>query len=78
MKIEDATKLLEIANAVLYMRAYADRTSDHWDRDEDSKVGKRLLALAGKLPGYDRQLDDVDVLIEKLVVECDAIIQEVL
>ncbi len=32
---------------------------EHWDNDQDSKVGKYLLALAGRLPGYDGRTDAV-------------------
>jgi hypothetical protein len=38
-------------------------TYDLWDSDQDSKVGKRLRALAGLLPGYDR---DIDTLLDHI------------
>jgi hypothetical protein len=38
-------------------------TYDLWDSDQDSKVGKRLRALVGLLPGYDR---DIDTLLDHI------------
>jgi len=38
--------------------AYADKTWEYWDADEDHKVGKRLRAMAGGLPGYDADVDE--------------------
>ena len=32
---------------------------EYWDRDQDSKVGKYLMALAGNLPGYSALTDGV-------------------
>jgi hypothetical protein len=46
-----------LENALETMRAYADATHCYWDIDEDLKVGKRLLAMAGQLPGYEPQID---------------------
>ena len=33
----------------------ADRCHDHWDADEDSKVGKILAAMAGHLKRYNAE-----------------------
>jgi hypothetical protein len=30
---------------------------EHWDADRDMKVGKLLMAMAGRLPGYRPNLD---------------------
>jgi len=49
----------ELENAIETMRAYADQTWRHWDADEDMKVGKRLRAMSGGLPGYDETIDEV-------------------
>lgn len=35
----------------------AGEIHEHWDADNDSKVGKMLLALAGHLPKYDKRID---------------------
>lgn len=39
--------------------ALATKAHGHWDSDQDMKVGKILLAMAGALPGYDRQADAI-------------------
>lgn len=39
------------------LRNYAAATYDLWDADCDAKVGKRLLAMAGRFPGYDAAID---------------------
>lgn len=41
----------------------ADEMHNHWDNDRDTKVGKYLLALAGKLPGYDKRTDELHAAI---------------
>ena len=38
-------------------------TYEYWDSDQDMKVGKRLRALAGLLPGYDR---DIETLLDHI------------
>jgi hypothetical protein len=43
--------------ALRFIRNYAFVTAKHWDDDNDTKTGKRLLAMAGKLPGYCVELD---------------------
>jgi hypothetical protein len=42
----------EARAAVKLMRDVASEAFEHWDGDRDSKVGKLLLAMAGKLPIY--------------------------
>lgn len=43
--------------AIDLVQEYAGRTHGYWDSGDDHKVGKRLLALAGVLKGYDLELD---------------------
>ena len=44
--------------ALDYIRSYIERTHHHWDNDYDAKVGKRLLALGGRLPKYSPRLTE--------------------
>lgn len=37
----------------------AKTAHEHWDKDQDSKVGKYLIALSGRLIGYDGRTDAV-------------------
>lgn len=46
-----------LANAIRNLQIYARDTCECWDKDKDSKVGKRLKALAGELPGYNAGVD---------------------
>ena len=46
------------------MREYAEQTMVYWDNDQDHKVGKRLMAMAGLLPSYDAKLTDALALLE--------------
>lgn len=41
----------------------AEEMHTHWDNDRDAKVGKYLLALAGRLPGYDKRTDEIHAAI---------------
>jgi hypothetical protein len=43
--------------------ANARETYNHWDADNDHKVGKRLAAMEGSLKGYRNDLDAVHALI---------------
>lgn len=52
-EVDDVTKQRNDARAAIQtLREYASKTHDHWDADEDMKVGKRLLAMGGHL-SYD-------------------------
>ena len=54
----------ELKTALDYLVAYADRTQEYWDQPgNDHKVGKRLSAMAGHLPGYDAGLDSLHALL---------------
>lgn len=37
----------------------------HWDSDEDSKVGKLLLALSGVLPKYRSDIDEIHAFLAR-------------
>ncbi len=50
---------------LLFFRQYADQTHDYWDAGRDSKVGKRLLAMAGMLRSYDAHLAKIQAEIDK-------------
>jgi hypothetical protein len=51
-------EIISLREALAFVRKYADKTHDYWDAGDDSKVGKRLLALAGRLKGYNHDLDE--------------------
>lgn len=57
---------VEALAALDYVVAWAADTREYWDRDADAKVGKRLIALAGGLPGYDAQMDRIHALRQRL------------
>jgi len=50
---------MTLIEALETMIQYARLTSNCWDADMDSKVGKRLMAMSGRLKGYDEHLDSV-------------------
>ena len=37
----------------------AAEAREHWDADRDMKVGKLLIALSGRLPGYRTDIDAI-------------------
>ena len=46
---------------------FAKQTHRHWDADEDMKVGKRVMALAGYMPdNYDPTTTKLHAAIKKL------------
>ena len=49
----------ELLSALEDAVSVAYSAHDHWDKDQDSKVGKYLIALAGWMPGYDGRTDAV-------------------
>lgn len=44
--------------ALQFILLYAEQTFEYWGQDDDVKVGKRVLAMAGRLPGYSPDLDE--------------------
>lgn len=60
-------KLTKALAALTTMRRYASVTHQYWDEDQVYKVGKRILAMAGGLHGYDPSLDAIHALIAEIV-----------
>lgn len=57
---EDLRNLLRQANEALdAVVGWAALTHEYWDANADHKVGKRLNALAGVMPGYAAEIDAV-------------------
>ena len=48
----------ELRKSISDLREYSEATFEYWDKDMDHKVGKRLQAMAGKLKGYDKAVDE--------------------
>jgi len=46
-------------------RRWAAKCHAHWDADEDAKAGKILMALAGMLRGYSKDIDDALTRLEQ-------------
>lgn len=55
----------QLRNALKYLKGYAEETFSYWDADKDMKVGKRLTAMAGRLPGYDPRLTQIHAITKK-------------
>jgi hypothetical protein len=53
----------ELRKAVRFLSDYAHETVKLWDADKDHKVGKRLYAMSGLIPGYCHELDDALALV---------------
>lgn len=45
--------------------AVSDRIAQLWDCDQDTKVGKALMAMAGRLPKYAADIDSIHAAIAK-------------
>lgn len=60
----DAKGMLPI-EALKLMKNAADEAHRFWDSDKDAKVGKLLLSMAGYLPGYRIDMDEVHKLLDK-------------
>jgi len=56
---------INLEQALITLVGYADETSELWDAgNNDAKIGKRLIALSGRLPGYDAGLDKVHEVVK--------------
>lgn len=49
----------ELLAALKDVVSVAKTAHECWDKDQDSKVGKYLIALSGGLPGYDKRTDEI-------------------
>lgn len=54
-----AEQIEELRADIETLTGYAAETRLLWDRNHDMKVGKRLLAMAGDLPGYNADIDEI-------------------
>lgn len=57
-------EIKQLRSALATMVAYAKETRYRWDADQNHKVGKRLAAMGGDLPGYDAAINSVHALLE--------------
>jgi len=67
-------RFLREAKADLYaclkaVVAWADTVGDYWDADQDSKVGKHLAAMSGRLKGYTPTATCVHALLDRYAVK---------
>ena len=60
--IASAPELLEALESMVLL---AMEMFEHWDSDNEPKVGKYLLAISGQLPGYDKRTDELHASIAK-------------
>lgn len=66
----------DLLSALKTMVRVADQALDHWDNDQDSKVGKYLSAMSGHLKNYRADLTAVHAIIERYEAEAHRIEQE--
>lgn len=68
-RLEEANKLQErnklLLDALKTVVVIAKETHKSWDADEDMRVGKILIALAGKNDGYRSDIDWIHELIKQ-------------
>lgn len=65
--LAESERVLGCASVALNIAVkWADRLHERWDNDEDSKVGKGLLALSGHLPGYAPDTDGIHAFIREV------------
>lgn len=57
MACDCEAKLKAALEVIQIMQEKARKGHDYWNKDQDSKVGKYLGAMAGYLPGYWPELD---------------------
>lgn len=63
---DEAREALETALRLMHTaRHIAIIAHGHWDADEDSKVGKLLLALSGMLPKYRPDIDEIHAFLAR-------------
>ena len=55
----------ELLDALQEVLKLAIQAHDHWQNDQDAKVGKILLALSGHLPRYDKRIDAIHATLAK-------------
>jgi hypothetical protein len=65
LKFEPPVKADELLNALRSVVAIADECAREWDGDNDMRVGKILLALAGTNRGYRADIDAIHAAIAK-------------
>lgn len=58
----------ELKAALGLCRSVAEEAHADWDNDKDSRVGKILIALSGRLPKYRTDTDQISAAIAKHVV----------
>ena len=69
-EIERLRALLDKSRAALQLVVgMAGKAYDYWDADEDHKVGKILMALAGRMPLYCPDTDIIDSVRKELIDE---------
>jgi hypothetical protein len=65
--VAEQAKLLGAADVALELvKRWAEHAHSHWDADEDHKVGKCLMALAGHLPRYAPDTDGIHSLWKQI------------
>lgn len=63
---DEVREALETALRLMHTtRHIAIIAHGHWDNDEDSKVGKLLLALSGMLPKYRPDIDEIHAFLAR-------------
>lgn len=61
--MQDRNALLTACHGVVSL---AKEAHLNWDADDDAKVGKKLMALAGHIRKYDDRADALHVVIERM------------
>jgi len=41
------------------LSSWAERAYDYWDSDDNREAGRILLAMAGELPGFCAEIDEI-------------------
>lgn len=64
-----AEALQDVANLAAALKSVpkiAAQAHDYWDADQDSKVGKIIIALSGRLIGYRSDVDAIHTAIARI------------